>query len=336
MGDPPVEFVWHDDPVPAGLPITQVYGWLLCPVSGRVLIQEQDDGTFSLPGGTPEPYDADRDATLAREAFEENQVRISAATAYLGYQEVRQPGQPVIAQLRMAGIITEFAARAPDPDNGRLNRRYMTSLATAPAVLSWARDLAGPDGPRLLMTWMYEPSPAMERQLLQRHWRALAHCKPGSWHLPLAVFLAGEPAGMQDLWAEDFAVRRSIASGSWITAARQGRGYGTEARAAILELAFGRLSAAEALTGYIEGNHASERVSRKLGYAPNGQRTVNRDGTGRVTEYQLRLDRPAREASARHDHVSITGLGPCLPMLGLPAPDDPASGPAPAPTPATR
>jgi hypothetical protein len=203
MGDPPVEFVWHDDPVPAGLPITQVYGWLL------------------------------------------------------GYQEVRQPGQPVIAQLRMAGIITEFAARAPDPDNGRLNRRYMTSLATAPAVLGWARDLAGPDGPRLLMTWMYEPSPAMERQLLQRHWRALAHCKPGSWHLPLAVFLAGEPAGMQDLWAEDFAVRRSIASGSWITAARQGRGYGTEARAAILELAFGRLSAAEALTGYIEGNHAS-------------------------------------------------------------------------------
>jgi len=56
------------------------------------------------PGGTPEPFDADRDATLAREAFEENQVRISATTAYLGYKEVRQPGRPVIAQLRMAGI----------------------------------------------------------------------------------------------------------------------------------------------------------------------------------------------------------------------------------------
>jgi hypothetical protein len=147
----------------------------------------------------------------------------------------------------------------------------------------------------------------------------LAHWKPGSWHLPLAVFLAGEPVGMQDLWAEDFAVRRSVASGSWITRARQGRGYGTETRAAILELAFSRLGAGEALTDYTEGNHASERVSRKLGYTPNGQRTVNRDGTGRVTEYQLRLDRPAWEASAHHDHVSITGLGPCLPMLGLAA-----------------
>jgi hypothetical protein len=38
-------------------------------------------------------------------------------------------------------------------------------------------------------------SPGMERQLLQRHWRTLAHWKPASWHLPLAVFLAGELLG---------------------------------------------------------------------------------------------------------------------------------------------
>jgi 8-oxo-dGTP diphosphatase len=139
MGDPTAEYIWHDGPVPPGLPVTQVYGWLICPKTGRVLIQEQDDGTFSLPGGTPEPFDADRDATLAREAFEENTVRIAAATAYLGYQEVRQPERPVIAQVRMAGIIAEFAPRAPDPDNGRLNRRYMTSLAAAPAVLGWGQ-----------------------------------------------------------------------------------------------------------------------------------------------------------------------------------------------------
>jgi 8-oxo-dGTP diphosphatase len=70
-------------------------------------------------------------------------VRGSAATAKpipgVGYQEVRQPGRPVIAQVRMAGIITQFTPRAPDPDNGRLNRRYMTSLAAAPAVLGWGQ-----------------------------------------------------------------------------------------------------------------------------------------------------------------------------------------------------
>jgi hypothetical protein len=86
------------------------------------------------PGGTPELFDADRDATLAREAFEENQVRIAPSPAYLGYQEVHQPGRPVIAQLRMASSPSSRPAR-PIPDNGRLNRRYMTSLAAAPGVL---------------------------------------------------------------------------------------------------------------------------------------------------------------------------------------------------------
>jgi 8-oxo-dGTP diphosphatase len=115
MGGPHVEYVWHDSPVPAGLRVCQVYGWLLCPATGRVLIQEQDDGTFSLPGGTPEPTDPDQYATLAREAFEENQVRIGPLAANLGYQEVRLPERPVFAQVRMAGVITEFAPRALDP-----------------------------------------------------------------------------------------------------------------------------------------------------------------------------------------------------------------------------
>ncbi len=174
------------------------------------------------------------------------------------------------------------------------------------------------------MPWMYGDSPDMERQLLQRHWRALAHWKPASWHLPLAVFADAEPIGMQDLWAEEFALRRSVGTGSWVTRARQRSGYGTEARAAVLELAFGHLGAIEALTEYTEGNVASERVSRRLGYVPNGQRAAHRDDAGRVTEYQLRLDRSAWESRARRDRITVTGLEPCLPMLGLPGSGDTA------------
>jgi 8-oxo-dGTP diphosphatase len=93
MGDPVVEYIWHDGPVPAGLPVAQVYGWLLCPATGRVLIQEQDDGTFSLPGGTPESYDADRDATLAREAFEETGITLHpAALRHVLSVHQRNPG----------------------------------------------------------------------------------------------------------------------------------------------------------------------------------------------------------------------------------------------------
>ena len=129
-----------------------------------------------------------------------------------------------------------------------------------PALAQAARDIAGPDGPRLQMPWMYSDSPDMERQLLQRHWRALAHWKPASWHLPLAVFLNGEPAGVQELWAKDFTRRRSVGTGAWITRSRQRRGYGTEARAAVLTLAFGHLSAVEALT-----EHAERQPRRRAG-----------------------------------------------------------------------
>jgi NTP pyrophosphatase (non-canonical NTP hydrolase)/ADP-ribose pyrophosphatase YjhB (NUDIX family) len=92
---------------------------------------QDDDGVFNLPGGTPEPEDAGLAETLVREAFEESQVRVGA-TVYLGYQEVRRPGRARYAQVRMAGVIEQFAPRAPDPDGGRVCRRLMTSLAVAP------------------------------------------------------------------------------------------------------------------------------------------------------------------------------------------------------------
>ena len=42
----------------------------------------------------------------------------------------------------MAGVIEEFAARAPDPDGGRIYRRLMTSLEAAPGVLRWGEPAA--------------------------------------------------------------------------------------------------------------------------------------------------------------------------------------------------
>jgi 8-oxo-dGTP pyrophosphatase MutT (NUDIX family) len=130
-----VRYLWRETAVPDDLEVTQVYGWLLCPRTGRVLVQD-DSGIWNLPGGTPEAWDADREDTLIREAFEENQVRVGK-TAYLGFQEVHRPGRAPYAQVRMTGIIDEFASRAPDPDGGRTYRRFMTSLGAAPEVLGW-------------------------------------------------------------------------------------------------------------------------------------------------------------------------------------------------------
>ncbi|MQY07640.1 hypothetical protein ACRB68_57420 [Actinomadura sp. RB68] len=131
-----MRYFWREAPVPDGLSVTQVYGYLLCPRTARVLVQD-DAGAFNLPGGKPEPADrGDLVRTLVREAMEENQVVVTDAV-YLGYQEVQQPGRAPYAQVRMVGLIGAFQERAPDPDRGRVYRRLMTSLADAPQVLGW-------------------------------------------------------------------------------------------------------------------------------------------------------------------------------------------------------
>jgi len=43
-------YVWHEQPVPVTLPVRQVYGYLLCPQTGRVLVQDVGAGKFNLIG----------------------------------------------------------------------------------------------------------------------------------------------------------------------------------------------------------------------------------------------------------------------------------------------
>ena len=131
-----VRYIWHEAPVPPGLSVTQVYGWLLCPDTARVLLLD-NAGVVNLPGGTPEDRDQGRlDATLAREALEESQAVIRDPV-YLGYQEVREPGTAPYAQVRMTALIDSLGARRPDPDGGRMYRRLMAAVGDAPVILGW-------------------------------------------------------------------------------------------------------------------------------------------------------------------------------------------------------
>ncbi|GAA4976190.1 RimJ/RimL family protein N-acetyltransferase [Nonomuraea thailandensis] len=178
-------------------------------------------------------------------------------------------------------------------------------------------DLQPEAQPRFQQAYLYEPSPQRERHLLQRHWRALAHWRPESWNLQLAIRLDGIAVGLQNMWAADFATARTIETGSWITRTRQGHGYGTEARAAVLELAFAHLGAVEAHTSYVDGNTASERVSRKLGYTGNGRHAYAEDGR-RVVEHRMLLD-AAAWAKHRMPGITVDGARECLELFGLQA-----------------
>ncbi len=125
------------------------------------------------------------------------------------------------------------------------------------------------------------------------------------------------PVQLSEFTSDEIAAALTLTSRTAGPGQDLGHGYGTEARAAVLELAFGQLDAAEACTEYLDGNHASEKVSRKLGYTGNGQHVVYRDDTGRTTEYRLRLDRRTWETNRGDTPCAITGIKPCLIMFGL-------------------
>jgi RimJ/RimL family protein N-acetyltransferase len=165
-----------------------------------------------------------------------------------------------------------------------------------------------------LVPWHKLPSPAFERQFLLHWWEVRGRWQPDNWSLGLVVLKDEQPIGVQELLARDFRIRRVILSGSWLGREFQGQGLGTEARAAILALAFEGLGADVAESGYIEGNAASARVSEKLGYRVTGEEVCAIEGK-RALEIKVR----ATPQTWRRELVPVTieGLEPCLKLFGV-------------------
>ncbi|MEU0490890.1 GNAT family protein [Nocardiopsis sp. NPDC006139] len=152
--------------------------------------------------------------------------------------------------------------------------------------------------------------------VVQHNLGIYARWTPEDWQLPLVVVHEGAVVGVQDMLAKDFAVTRRVASGSWLGLKHQGRGIGTEMRAAMLHLAFEGLGAAEAASGVIEGNVRSERVSRRLGYRADGVGVYAVRGKA-ARELRFLLTREDWEAHRLDVPVTLSGLEPCLPFFGL-------------------
>lgn len=142
----------------------------------------------------------------------------------------------------------------------------------------------------------------------------VAGWRPEEWTVSFAVLAEGRVVGRQDLMARDFALTGEASTGSWLGLAHQGRGFGTEMRAAALELAFTGLGATQVTSAAMTDNPRSLGVSRRLGYRPDGLDTAVVRGRA-VTLRRLRL---TREDWARHRAVrtAIHGLDGCRELFG--------------------
>ncbi|WP_239156801.1 GNAT family N-acetyltransferase [Actinocatenispora thailandica] len=161
----------------------------------------------------------------------------------------------------------------------------------------------------------YEDSPEREWQWLRSIWRGRGHVSPDRWRLYFAVLVDGEPVGMQDLTGQDFARFGTVTSFSWLAPGRRGQGLGTEMRAAILHLAFAGLGAREAGSDAFVDNEASNRVSRGLGYEPNGTDWDTRRGEPALIQ-RWRLTREAWARERRGD-IELIGVQQCRAVLGI-------------------
>jgi RimJ/RimL family protein N-acetyltransferase len=158
--------------------------------------------------------------------------------------------------------------------------------------------------------WTDAPGGELTANAFRFLWHTRADWTPQSWHLEFAVFLDGQPIGMKGIWADQFAITREFATGSWLGRAYQGQGYGTEARAAVLHLCFRYLGARWANSQAYEDNMPSRRLNERLGYHEDGfDIRVRRGQAARWMRYRL----------AAHDWVGRHGLDGQITVAGFDA-----------------
>jgi RimJ/RimL family protein N-acetyltransferase len=161
--------------------------------------------------------------------------------------------------------------------------------------------------------YAWTDEPYSKEWVVRFHEERRAAWTPERWALVLAVWAEGSLAGIQEMVARDFATERAVETGSWLGLGFQSRGYGTEMRSAVLELAFRGLGADVARSGALDGNEASLAVSRKLGYRVTGRSTAAPRGVEvGHTDLELR-----REDWRPPLAVDIEGLEPCVSLFGL-------------------
>lgn len=178
-----------------------------------------------------------------------------------------------------------------------------------------AKGIHADDWMPFAVPWSKLPSPQLERQILLHNWQMRGQWTPDHWRFNPVTVVHGRVVGTQGVHADEFGATRTVATGSWLGQAFQGKGYGKEMRSAMLHLAFAGLGAIRAESAAREDNGPSIGVSRAVGYAENGDEIRLRDGE-LTRDIRFLMTREVWE-QRRRDDIEIEGLEPCLELFGV-------------------
>lgn len=163
--------------------------------------------------------------------------------------------------------------------------------------------------------WTEAPRDRLPLNTAQHFWRNRAAMTADLWELDLAVRVRGELVGVQSVRTRDFRVLRSGETGSWLGLRHHGGGVGTRMRQAICALCFDHLGFEQITSCAYGDNPASQAVSRKVGYRPNGLvRSLRRDGTEWAPSHRYVL---TPETFVRGEPIQVAGVEAVRSLLGI-------------------
>jgi RimJ/RimL family protein N-acetyltransferase len=197
---------------------------------------------------------------------------------------------------------------------GPIELRGITDDLLGPLADLAVEGISSPGGPPFLAPWKTEPPRDLPRFFAQYYWRLRADFTPERWTAPLAVLWDGEPAGIQELFADKYLVNRTTETGSWLTRRFQGRGIGTAIRQVIAAFAFDHLGARQVVSTAFSDNAASVSVSRKVGFTENGADAWAREG--KLVPHLRFLLSPGNLVRYEHS-LTVTGLAAFRRSIGL-------------------
>lgn len=164
-----------------------------------------------------------------------------------------------------------------------------------------------------LFPWTDAPPEELPANYVRYVGRILAGQTPEATSLQLVVRRAGEVVGIQALEGADYAVTRTLETGSWLAQRFQGQGTGTRMRQVVCAFAFDHLGAERITSAAFVDNPASRAVSRKVGYESNGREwTKRRDEVAEEERFVL-----TPETFRRGEPVQVSGAAAYREFLGL-------------------
>jgi RimJ/RimL family protein N-acetyltransferase len=139
-----------------------------------------------------------------------------------------------------------------------------------------ARGVHDPMSMPFAFPWTDAPPTELPRNTAVHYWSSRAANCVDRWSLELVVRHEQRIVGIQALATENYLVRRTGETGSWLGSEHQGKGIGTLMRQTVCAFVFDNLDAAEITSAAFVDNPASAAVSRKVGYSLNGQTRLKR------------------------------------------------------------